>query len=120
MAKTKLLAAVHQSLDELAKELHRIGENAGSMHGVDEKDIGILATRWNAVNAAMAAMEAHINNWARRQNNPTLADRLKNAKNIFKDKSDLEKKRAAFATKFVGYKHAVEKLRGEVEPFLRA
>jgi hypothetical protein len=64
-----------------------------SIKGVNPEAGPTLQKHNDALTAAVAAMETHFQNLARRESNPTVGDKLRNLKNVFKDKSALAAQR---------------------------
>ena len=87
MAKTKLLAAAFSAVQAYRAELEKGA--AQEKEGVSANAAAITRAGQTA-KAAIDKAAAHFADWDRRANAPTMADKLKGLKNVFKDKAALD------------------------------
>jgi hypothetical protein len=102
MAKSKLMAAVASALDTVEERLQMIKAQIKSGQNIDTSWLPVLQRDLADLDAATGAMETHFKNLAKRENNPSAAEKLKNLKNLFKDKAALAAQRKAAEGNFTG------------------
>ena len=96
MAKTKLISKLIDTMVQVENTLKQINAtmNAGKYVDPDAAKKS-LDKDFAAVDAAVAALETHFKNLHRREESPNALDRIRNMKNIFKDKAALSAHRSA-------------------------
>jgi uncharacterized membrane-anchored protein len=120
MAKTKLLIKV---IDELTKYKEILREASVTMKGgkrVDPVHLkALLDGQYTTLNVAISALDLHFKDLLRRQDTPKVADRLRNLKNVFKDKEALKRQRASAQDLFdKGVKEQVKEAKQEADKVL--
>jgi hypothetical protein len=95
MAKTKLLGSAFAAVQAYRIELEKGA--ALEKQGVSANAAAINRAG-QAAKAAIDKAQAHFADWDRRAASPTVADKLKGLKNVFKDKSALDAERARAKT----------------------
>ncbi len=114
MAKSRLMAAVRTHRTELENELDGFIRKC-HLGDVSLDDTSRLMRKLLEFEKAIDDMDAHMQNLHRRENNPKVADRLRNLKNIFKDKQTLSNERTMVEAQFGRVKHETEGLRKQVK-----
>ncbi len=94
MAKTKLLIKV---IGELEKLKDIVKHASATMHAGDRVDPvhlkALLDGQYTTLSVAISALDLHFQDLHRRENTPKVTDRLRNLKNVFKDKAALSRQR---------------------------
>jgi ribosomal protein S15P/S13E len=94
MAKTKLIIKIGDELDKYKAIFKQAKETINQGKYVDpDATQHALDTQYAVVNAAIHALEEHFKDLHRREGNPKVTDRLRNLKNVFKDKAALANNR---------------------------
>jgi hypothetical protein len=94
MAKSKLSIQLHQALANVKTDLAIIKKTLESDRPLTREQFDHFGKQWDALSRASGAMAHHLENLERREQTPTAADRLRNLKNVFKNKEELKQQRA--------------------------
>lgn len=111
MAKTALYAKIKSDLKALKATYNDMNDRIRCQMDVGEPLRAKLAKQWFELATATADMTAHLDNLKRREEKPTVTDKLRNLKNIFKDKAQLSAARADIQAKFEKLKPKIETLK---------
>jgi hypothetical protein len=102
MAKTKLQSDVTIAFHTLKGNLTRIQQKLSKFEEVSKQDVSLLDQQYKTLEDARNAMVVHLDKLNQRANPTTVANRLRNLKNIFKNQDDLKAQRAAVRDAFNG------------------
>ena len=94
MAKSKLCIQVELRLRELKTTLKDVERTLEKDQQLTPKTQKIVSDQFMALYNASDALTKHLDKLKDRESHPSVADRLRNAKNLFKSKEELSKKRA--------------------------
>ena len=114
MAKTRLLNAVSANFASLEHALGEVKDRMDKYEPVTGQDRVRIQETFNATMAAVRAMRAHLADLERRENNPKVTDRLRNLKNVFKDKAELSRKRQEVRDVFAKIEAEIKVAQGQV------
>jgi len=92
MAKSKLCIQYSHALLAVSGTLVKMQQAKGPLNA---QDIDTLGNQFDALSRASSALEQHLDKLDERTKSPKLPDRLRNLKNVFKDKEDLSRQRVA-------------------------
>jgi hypothetical protein len=115
MAKTQFIGAVDTAIKALLAEFAVFNAAVEKEEGIENIDLKKMVACYTTANAAMKALGAHLDNLYRRENNPKLTDRLRNLKNVFKDKAQLSAARQAARVKFGLMEQLMESLQEDMQ-----
>ena len=116
MAKTRLIAAAERAMSDLADQMDAIDKIFESFGDFEESDFQKMNARYNAAQAALKALGAHLENLRRRQSDEAkVADKLRNLKNIFKNKQELAARRKAARDKFDALQKRLDRIHVNIE-----
>ena len=115
MAKTQLVGAVVNAIKALLAEFAIYNEAAASGEGIENIDLKKMTDAYAAARAALNALGTHLDNLHRRENNPKLGDRLRNLKNVFKDKAQLAAARQAARVKYEAAEELLDSMNEDVK-----
>lgn len=115
MAKTKLMEKLNIALSALEGELEAgQSECGGKLQPLSKEREGQVKKRFDEVKAAAQLLRAHLDNLKRRETEPTVKDRIRNLKNVFKDQNELKRKRQDFRDRLAQMEQDLEKQRLDV------
>lgn len=113
MAKTKMWNDLNQALAVLDGTLNAVQNEIKSMNPITPQLRKDLWDHYTAFSAASGAMKTHLDNLQRREDTPTVTDRLRNLKNFFKDKQQLKQQRATYRTYFNNLQGRIDQLKND-------
>src|SRR5689334_6621496 len=93
MAKSRLVAKVNFELDAFETAIEAALEKVAKDEPVNQDLRQKIMNGSKGAFEAIDALKKHMENLERRENNPKLGDRLRNLKNVFKDKAQLSQDR---------------------------
>jgi hypothetical protein len=94
MAKSKLSIQLHQAFSNVKTDLAHIKKTLESDHPLTREQFEHFGNQWDALARASSAMSRHLVELERRETSPSVPDRLRNLKNVFKNKQELAQQRA--------------------------
>jgi len=118
MAKTKLWLDLNRALDNLDATLGDVLQKMQCNMMVGEAQRKQLGEQYFALSSAAGAMTTHLGNLERRETSPTVGDRLRNLKNVLKDKEELKQQRKAIRQYFANMKDRIDKLKSQASQAL--
>jgi hypothetical protein len=114
MAKSRLVAKVNFELDAFETAIEAALEKVAKDEPVNQDLRQKIMNGSKGAFEAIDALKKHMENLERRENNPKLGDRLRNLKNVFKDKAQLSQDRKKVRDGIADMQAQFVKLRGEM------
>lgn len=97
MAKSKLSVELSKALLDVFADLLRLKTIVDQQKKPSEQDYAAFFEKFEALKSADIKISNHLHDLKKREQNPSVANKLRNLKNVFKDKQDLEAQRARSA-----------------------
>ena len=115
MAKTKLMERLNLALGALEGEIEAAqDETKGRLQPVGPETEKRLKQRFEEAEAAAQILQTHLDNLKRREAEPTVKDRIRNLKNVFKDQAELKKRRQEFRDRLAAMQKDLKERRLDV------
>lgn len=113
MAKSKLSIQLSQALSNVKTTLAGIQKTMEKDKKVKPEEVDKLGNQWDALARASSAMSRHLESLRQRETSPNVPDRLRNLKNIFKNKEELKQQRAVTRQWYENVEKKISKLWAE-------
>jgi hypothetical protein len=113
MAKSKLWSEVNRTLNELNNTYNEVDQRLKCLMPIDGALKDRLEHQYFAFSNAVGSMSTHLENLKRREEEPTVADRLRNLKNVFKDRNQLKDQRKAIRQYFTNLDPTIKALKAD-------
>lgn len=115
MAKSALLNAAKAAMKALKTEVQVVDKKFEDFEDIANSDVQKLQARYDAADKAVKELATHMENLEKRENDPKVADRIKNLKNLFKNKAELASRRKNTRDKLKTMQTKLKSINGQIQ-----
>ena len=115
MAKSALLNAAKAAMKALKTEVQVVDKKFEDFEDIANSDVQKLQARYDAADKAVKELATHMENLEKRENDPKVADRIKNLKNLFQNKAELASRRKNTRDKLKTMQTKLKSINGQIQ-----